>query len=53
MHDNILDIKSGGGSGSYVIPDNSLDNPPVISKDMFMIKDSTIECSIYLEEVAE
>lgn len=49
MHDNILNIKSGG-SGSYVIADNSLDNPPLVSKDMFMIKDSMIECSAYLEE---
>lgn len=52
MHDNILNIKSGG-SGSYVIADNSLDNPPLVSKDMFMIKDSAIKCSIYLEEVTE
>ena len=52
MHDNILNIKSGG-SGSYVIADNSLDNPPLVSKDMFMIKDSMIECSAYLEEVTQ
>lgn len=52
MHDNILNIKSGG-TGSYVIADNSLDNPPLVSKDMFTINDSTIECSIYLEEVTE
>ena len=52
MHDNILNIKSGG-TGSYVIADNSLDNPPLVSKDMFMIKDSMIECSAYLEEVTQ
>lgn len=50
MHDNILNIKSGG-TGSYVIADNSLDNTPLVSKDIFKTADSIIGCSVYLEEV--